>query len=69
MKKLELNQMENVEGGVAASNTSVSKINACDISLGIVVGIWGAALSAATFGVAAFGVALGGGLLVGYVCH
>ena len=52
--------MEEVNGG---------GVNGCDVALGLVVGIWGAALSAATFGVAAFFVGFGGSLLVGYVCH
>ncbi len=58
-RKLSLQEMEQIQGG----------INACDAALGLAVGIWGAALSAASFGVAAFFVTWGGGMLVGYVCH
>ena len=52
--------MASVEGG---------GVNGCDVALGLAVSVWGAALSAATFGVAAFVVGFGGGLLVGAVCH
>lgn len=57
---LTFQEMQAIEGG---------KINACDVALGLAVGIWGAALSAASFGTAAFLVGWGGGMLVGYVCH
>jgi hypothetical protein len=60
-RKLSLEEMVMIEGG--------GSINACDIALGLAVGIWGAALSAASFGLAAFVVGYGGGLLVSYVCH
>ncbi len=59
MKKLELNQMENVEGGY---------INACDVALGLAVSIWSVGLGVVTLG-AGFLVGFGGGLLVGEVCH
>jgi len=60
-RKLSMEEMVMVEGD--------GDINACDIALGLAVGIWGAALSAASFGLAAFVVGWGGGLLVSYVCH
>lgn len=50
MKELSFEKMEEVNGG---------GINACDVALGLAVGIWGAALSAASFGVAAFFCRLG----------
>lgn len=59
-RKLSLQEMEQIEGG---------RINACDAALGLAVGIWGAALTAASFGLAGFLVGWGGGMLVGYVCH
>ncbi|MEG0891842.1 MAG: hypothetical protein RSC28_03105 [Bacteroidales bacterium] len=52
--------MEKIEGG---------GINACDVSLGLVVGIWSFAFGAASFRVASFLVGYGGSLLVGSVCH
>lgn len=60
-RELSLQEIEQIEGG--------GKINACDAALGLAVSIWGIALSAASFGVAAFIVGWGGGMLVGYVCH
>ena len=60
MKKLAINQMENVEGG---------GINGCDAALGLAVGIWAAALGAASFGLASFAVGDSGGMAVGDVCH
>ncbi len=60
MKELSFDRMEDVQGG---------GINGCDVALGLVVGIWAAALGAASFGVGAFIVGYGGGLLVSYVCH
>lgn len=60
---------ENFLKGISMSLLYVLGVNACDVALGLVVGIWGAALSAATFGVASFFVGFGGGLLVGHVCH
>ena len=60
VQKLSLEEMAKVEGG---------RINACDVALGLAVGIWTAALSAASFGVAAFAVGFFGSLIVGEVCH
>ena len=60
MKELSFEKMGEVQGG---------NVNGCDVASGLVVGIWGAALSAASFGLAAFVVGFGGSLLVSYVCH
>ena len=59
-RELSFQEMQVFSGG---------KINACDVTLGLAVGIWGAALNAASVGAAAGVVGWGGGMLVGYVCH
>lgn len=64
MKTISLEKMENVEGG---------GFNGCDAALTGAAFIWGAAITAATGGAAAFFIgaawSLGTGALISYVCH
>lgn len=58
MKKLEMNQMENLQGG---------QINGCDVALGTAVALWSTAFGVISLG-AGFAIGLAGGLIVSEVC-
>ncbi|MCQ2117647.1 MAG: hypothetical protein MJY76_05885 [Bacteroidales bacterium] len=61
MKNLNFLDMSKINGG--------SYFNACDVALGLAVGVWSTAIGAFTFGIggALFGVAAGA--LTSRVCH
>lgn len=62
MKKLELNQMENLNGGVGSGTTVINGIGVACVGIGLVA----AAGSFFTFGASlAFGVAIGGAFCTG----